>query len=97
VPGYEWNPARLVVEARGQTITDVIRQTIREIAAAHTFNAFANREDGWWMIRIPMLDNAFTQALTIKEIVPMAKELVAVMLDIPTETARVKILWGVPE
>lgn len=102
IPGYEWNPAAASVARRGKTMADIIRDAVRREAANYTFQAWVERDGNWWMIRIPMLADddgigGLTQARTKSEIELMAKELVAVTLDIPTANAKVQILDGIPE
>jgi hypothetical protein len=96
IPDREWLPAQASADKRGRTMADIIRDAVRQEAAKHTFRAWVQLEGRYWIIRIPIIDG-ITQARTKREIELMAKDLVAVTLDIPTAEAKVEILEGVPE
>lgn len=53
----------------------------------HTYTATATREGKWWIITIPELDNAVTQARTVRQIQDMAAGLIIALLDLDDDTA----------
>jgi hypothetical protein len=63
---------------------------------SHTYQAWVQRENRWWMIRIPEIDG-ITQARNKAEVELMAKDLVAISLDIPVDSVSVELLRGAPE
>lgn len=40
------------------------------------------REGGWWVVRVPGLNANYTQARTLEEVEEMARDLIALALDI---------------
>jgi hypothetical protein len=56
-----------------------------------TDEAHVTRDDGnWWTISVPAVDGS-TQAPTISDVTTVAKEHVAVTLDIPLSTVEVHL------
>jgi predicted RNase H-like HicB family nuclease len=55
-----------------------------------TWKAHVTQEDGWYLITVPDLD-VVTQARTQDEIHTMARDLVAITLDIDPENVHVDI------
>ncbi|WP_308466674.1 hypothetical protein [Rathayibacter soli] len=55
-----------------------------------TYSAIVTRDGKWWMISIPEL-NGLTQARRLAEAELMAKEYVAVTLDLPIESISVAL------
>ena len=49
------------------------------------YEATVTREDGWWMVRVPAI-KGLTQARKLAEAELMARELVAVTLDVDLDT-----------
>jgi predicted XRE-type DNA-binding protein len=60
------------------------------------FDAIASREGRWWLVRVPALD-ALTQARSLAEIPLMARELVAVLLDVDIDELTVNVSFELPE
>lgn len=56
-----------------------------------TYEATVTREDGWWMIHIPKIDG-LTQSRRLTDADRMARELVAVTLDVPPDTVDVHLI-----
>ena len=54
------------------------------------YHAEVTREGKWWMVRIPTLDG-LTQARRLGEAHDMAREFIAVSLDIPLDEVEVTI------
>jgi len=51
-----------------------------------------NREGDWWVVRVPGLDANYTQARTLEEVEEMARDLIALTLDIDeTEVGEIVI------
>ena len=55
-----------------------------------TYEVTAERDGTFWFIRIPELEGA-TQALTEEEIPVMARDYIALTLDIPEESFRIAL------
>ncbi len=55
-----------------------------------TPEATVTHEGRWWVIEVPEIDG-LTQARRLAEVELMARELIAVTLDIPLTAAKVKI------
>jgi len=55
-----------------------------------TYTATVTREGRWWMVAIPEIDG-LTQARRIDEAELMARELIAVTLDVPLEGVAVTV------
>lgn len=55
-----------------------------------TYKATVTREGKWWMVRIPELDG-LTQARRLAEAEDMAREWIAVTLDVPLEDVAVEV------
>ena len=50
------------------------------------------REGDWWLVRVPGLDANYTQARTLEEVEEMARDLIALTLDIDeTEVGEIVI------
>ena len=56
----------------------------------NTYEAHVTRDDNWWTISVPDIDGS-TQARTISDVTTMAKEHVAVTLDVPLSTVEVHL------
>jgi len=59
-----------------------------EGAAMNAHEAHVTRDGKWWMISVPAVDG-LTQARRLSDVTAMAKELVAVTLDVPLSTVDV--------
>ncbi|CAD5138797.1 MULTISPECIES: HicB family toxin-antitoxin system [unclassified Microbacterium] len=55
-----------------------------------SYEVIVSREGKWWMVAIPEIDG-LTQARTIKEAHQMAKEYIAVTLDIPLDSFGIHV------
>lgn len=60
-----------------------------------TYHADASRGERYWLIHIPEI-NQWTQARNLGEVIPMARELIAVLLDMPTEAFDVEMALTLP-
>jgi glutamate dehydrogenase/leucine dehydrogenase len=63
--------------------------------ATKTYRAVAEREDGWWLITVPELD-IVTQARRVDQIEHMARDLIAVWLEVDYATVAVDVDVRVP-
>ena len=50
--------------------------------ASTTHEVDTYRKGGWWVVRVPGLDANYTQARTLEEVEEMARDLIALALDI---------------
>ncbi len=55
-----------------------------------TYTATAAREGRWWTVTVPAVDGV-TQARRLGDVEDMARELVAVTLDVPVEDVAVEV------
>lgn len=55
-----------------------------------TYEVTVNREGKWWMVSIPELDG-ITQARSVKEAHDMAKDYIAITLNVPIDSFDVQI------
>ena len=55
-----------------------------------TYEAHVTRDGNWWTISVPAVDGS-TQAPTISDVTTVAKEHVAVTLDVPPSTVEVHL------
>ncbi|RXR26816.1 HicB family toxin-antitoxin system [Oerskovia turbata] len=55
-----------------------------------TYTARARREGRWWMIEVPEIDG-LTQARRLGDVEEMARELIAVTLDVPLDDVAVAV------
>ncbi|WP_091227108.1 hypothetical protein [Microbacterium sp. 3J1] len=54
------------------------------------YEAIARRDGNFWFVEIPEL-GLFTQARTVDEIDGMARDVIALSLDVPTESFGVQV------
>ena len=58
----------------------------------HVYRVRAVRSGGWWAITVPELPGVFSQARRLDQVETMAREAIALMLDIDTnEIGRIEI------
>jgi predicted RNase H-like HicB family nuclease len=62
-----------------------------------TFEAVARRSGGWWAIEVPELPGVFTQARRIDGAAAMAREAIALFLDVPTADLEVRLRPELPD
>ena len=55
-----------------------------------TYEVTINREGKWWMVSIPELDG-ITQARSVKEARDMAKDYIAITLDVPADSFDIHV------
>lgn len=53
--------------------------------AVNTYQAIASRDGKYWLVHIPKLDQ-YTQARSLSEVEPMARELIALVAGIPADS-----------
>lgn len=65
---------------------------------AKTFRAEVVRSGGWWAIRVPAIEGTFSQARRLDQVEDMAREAIALMLDIDeSEVGEVELAIQQPE
>lgn len=57
-----------------------------------TYTARVTRDEDAWSVEVPEVART-TQALHLREVEPMARDLVAVMLDVDPESVEVEVVW----
>ncbi|MDQ6900484.1 MAG: type II toxin-antitoxin system HicB family antitoxin, partial [Candidatus Dormibacteraeota bacterium] len=48
-------------------------------------------EDGWWIVEVPEVDGAMTQAPRLDQVEEMAREVVALLLELPADSFDVVV------
>ncbi len=61
-----------------------------------TYNATARRGERYWIIEVPEIGHS-TQARNVKEVDVMARDLIAVMLEVPADSFDVDVHFEVPQ
>ncbi len=61
-----------------------------------TYTALCERSDGWWAVTVPEAPGVFTQARRLDHVAAMAREAIALMLDVPADSIDIKVAWTVP-
>lgn len=52
----------------------------------HTYRVEVRRGDRWWVLSVPEIPAAHSQARTLAEAEPTARDLIAVMLEVPADS-----------
>jgi len=69
-----------------------------EPAAAVSYRVQATRSGDWWAITIPALPGAFSQCKRLDQVEAMAREVIALMLDIdPTDVGDIEVDVQLPD
>lgn len=58
---------------------------------ARRFRATARRSGQWWAVTVPALPGVFTQARRLDQVAEMAREAVALFLDVDPDTVRITV------
>ena len=61
-----------------------------------TYTAQVERDGRFWLIHVPEVDR-WTQARTLREVEPMARDLVAVMLEVDPDSFELRVDLELPE
>jgi len=56
-----------------------------------TYTVVVKRDGEWWHIRVPELQNVFTQSRRLDQVDHMAREVTALMLDVPEDSFDLQI------
>jgi DNA-directed RNA polymerase specialized sigma24 family protein len=62
----------------------------------NTYSAVASRDGRFWLVHIPELDK-YTQARNLVEVEPMARDLIALLLDVPEDSFQLGIKVELPD
>ncbi|MEV0153045.1 type II toxin-antitoxin system HicB family antitoxin [Micromonospora sp. NPDC050686] len=62
-----------------------------------TFTAECVRSGGWWAITVPEIKGVFSQARHLDEVEAMAREAIALMLDVDPHTFDVDLHRDLPQ
>ncbi|MGH8794598.1 MAG: type II toxin-antitoxin system HicB family antitoxin [Stackebrandtia sp.] len=60
------------------------------------FDAIAEHVDGWWAVSVPQLPGVYTQGRTWSQAHDMARDAVALILDIPPDKVEVHLTPRLP-
>lgn len=66
------------------------------MALMRTYKATAERDGRFWLVHVPEVER-FTQARNLREVEPMARDLVAVMLDVDPDTIAIDLELQLPD
>ncbi|EUA17376.1 hypothetical protein I552_0577 [Mycobacterium xenopi 3993] len=66
------------------------------VALTTAFTAVATRGDRYWLVHIPELDQ-YTQARNLAEVEPMARDLIALLNEIPDDSFHLDVRIELPE
>ncbi len=61
-----------------------------------TYTAVCTRSDGWWAIEVPGVRGAFSQARRLEQAEEMARESIALLLDVPQDSFDVTVRPKLP-
>lgn len=56
-----------------------------------TYTAVAERSEGWWAVHVPEVAGARTQARRLEQIEPMAREVIALLLDTDEDSFALEV------
>ena len=65
------------------------------MAEVRTYHAEVDRDGNFWRIRVPEVGRT-TQARTLREVEPMARDLIAIMDDIPADSFGLDVTLTLP-
>jgi hypothetical protein len=65
------------------------------VATLKTYLAEVDRDGTQWRVRVPEVRRV-TQARTLREVEPMARDLIAIMEDVPADSFGVKVRVSLP-
>jgi predicted RNase H-like HicB family nuclease len=68
-----------------------VERSRRLAATEHSYTAVCRRLGDWWAISVPGLRGVHTQARTLDEAAYMARDAIALMLDIDAGAVRVSV------
>ncbi|ORW11083.1 hypothetical protein AWC14_19395 [Mycobacterium kyorinense] len=66
------------------------------VALTTAFTAVATRGDRYWLVHVPELDQ-YTQARNLAEVEPMARDLIALLKEIPDDSFQLDVRIELPE
>lgn len=61
-----------------------------------TYRVTAERDGRWWLVRVPEVPAAFTQARRLDQAEAMAREVIALLLDVPDDSFDLRLDPVVP-
>jgi predicted RNase H-like HicB family nuclease len=62
----------------------------------HTYKVTAACEGGWWTIEVPEIPGVFSQARHLNQAEEMARDAIALMLDVPEDSFDVVVEAQLP-
>jgi hypothetical protein len=66
------------------------------VAQVKTYHAEVDRDGKFWRVRVPEVGRT-TQARNLREVEPMARDLIAIMDDIPEDSFKLNVRITLPE
>jgi hypothetical protein len=66
------------------------------VALMDTYHAHVERGDRYWLVRVREVDR-WTQARRLREVEEMARDLVAVMLDVDADSFQLDVTYDLPD
>jgi hypothetical protein len=65
------------------------------VAELRTYHAEVDRDGSFWRVRVPEVERT-TQARTLREVEPMARDLIVIMDDVPAESFDLEVTITLP-
>jgi hypothetical protein len=62
-----------------------------------TYTATCQRSQGWWAIRIPEVQGAFSQARRLHEVERMVRDVISLALEVPPDSFDVRVVVTLSE
>lgn len=62
----------------------------------HTYQVNVRRGDRWWVLSVPEIPAAHSQARSLAEVEPVARDLIAVMLEVPADSFGLDVQLELP-
>ncbi len=67
------------------------------MVAMNRYTVTCRRVDNWWAIRVPELKGVHTQARRLDQVEDMARDAIALMLDVSPSTIHVDVVPELPQ
>lgn len=64
---------------------------------ARTYEVRVTHGQQWWLIEVPEIPGAVSQARSLREVESMVRDLIAVMLEVPTDSFEINVHVELPE
>ncbi len=69
----------------------MLRSTETRLVAVQTYRVEVKHGERWWIVSIPEVPGAYTQARQLREVEVTAREVVALMLGVPEDSFNLDV------